>query len=321
MENSKLATQNPKRFFFMGRRYSSAILFLGILVLANGASSTDALAYSGPASVRVELLPVYTDTSVTSGILKFLRKGEGVNIEAETITSEERWCSVRESGREMMVGFVNCEGLEYFSPSRQPSVRLIRSIPPKQTGPAPRPVYLLQALWNEDIGRVRDLLENGADPNAQTSCGTRPLLIAAKKENTEIIRILIENGAKVDGKDKNGLTPLICAISAGKAGNVEVLIAAAADLNAKDNKGITPLMWATMKGYADIVEILLTSGADVNAKTPDGMTAQRMSQKSIADLKRSVGEAGNDNGKGETPRIRLTRHETVFRLLQRNGGQ
>jgi hypothetical protein len=321
MENLKLATQNPKRFFFLERRYSLAILFLGILVLGNGVPLTDAPAYSGPASVKVELLPVYTDASVTSGILKFLRKGEGVDVEAETITSEERWCSVRESGRKMMVGFVNCEALEYIPPSGQPFARLIPSVPPKETGPAPRPGYLLQALWNEDIGRVKDLLEKGADPNAQTSCGTRPLLIAAKKENKEMIKILIENGATVDGKDKNGLTPLMSAVAAGKAGNVEVLIAAAADLNARDNKGITALMWATTKGFADIVEILLSKGADVNAKTPDGLTAQRMSQKIIADLKRSAGEAGNDDGKGDTPRIRLARQERVFQILQKNGGQ
>jgi hypothetical protein len=305
----------------MERRFTLAILFFGILVLGNGVPLTDALAYSGPASVKVELLPVYTDTSVTSGILKFLRKGDAVEVEAETITSEDRWCSVRESGRKMMVGFVNCEALEYFSPSRQPSARLIPSVPPKETGPAPRPGYLLQALWNEDIGRMKDLLGKGADPNAQTSCGTRPLLIAAKKENTEMTKILVENGAKVDGKDNNGLTPLMSAASAGKAGNVEVLIAAAADLNAKDNKGITVLMWATVKGFANIVEILLSNGADVNAKTAEGLTAQRMSQRIIADLKRLGDEAENDDKKGDTPRTRLARHERVFRILEKNGGE
>ena len=321
MANSKLSIQNTKRFFLMERRSSLAVLVLGIFVLGNGVPLTEVLGYSGPATVKVELLPVYTDTSVTSGILKFLKKGAAVEVEAETITSEDHWCSVRESGRKMMLGFVNCEALDYFPASRQTSARLIPSPPPKETGPVPRPAYLLQALWNEDIGRMKDLLEKGADPNAQTSDGTTPLLIAAKKGNTEIIKILVENGAKVDGRDKNGLTPLMSAASAGKARNVQVLIAAAADLNAKDNKGITALMWATLKGFADIVEILLSNGADVNAKTAEGLTAQRMSQRIIADLKRSVGEAETDDEKGDIPRIRLARHERVFRILERNGGQ
>jgi hypothetical protein len=262
-----------------------------------------------------------------------------VDVEAETITPEGQWCSVRESGRKMMVGFVNCEALEFSTLSKQspgemkppspppkmeerkPSARLIPSVPPKETGPAPRPGYLLQALWDEDIGRMKDLLGKGADPNAQTSCGTRPLLIAAKKENTEMTKILVENGAKVDGKDNNGLTPLMSAASAGKAGNVEVLIAAAADLNAKDNKGNTVLMWATVKGFANIVEILLSNGADVNAKTAEGLTAQRMSQRIIAALKRSGDEAENDDKRGDIPRTRLARHERVFRILEKNGGE
>jgi hypothetical protein len=305
----------------MKRRFTSAILFLWILVLGNGLPFTDTLAYSGPATVKVELLPVYTDTSVTSGILKFLKKGDGVDIEAETISTEGHWCSVKESGRKMMVGFVNCEALDYFSSSRKPSARLIPSNPPKETGPVPRPGYLLQALWNEDLGRIKDLLEKGADPNAQTSCGTRPLLIAAKKGNTEIIRILIESGAQVDGRDKSGLTPLMSAASVGKAGNVETLIAAAADLNAKDNKGITALMWATVKGFADVVEILLSNGADVKAKTTEGLTAQRMSQRIIADLKRSSGDAEDTDEKGDIPSNRLARHERVFRILERAGGE
>jgi hypothetical protein len=305
----------------MERRFTSAILFLWILVLGNGVPFTDTLAYSGPATVKVELLPVYTDTSVTSGILKFLKKGDGVDIEAETMSAEGHWCSVKESGRKMMVGFVNCEALDYFSSSKKPSARLIPSIPPKETGPVPRPGYLLQALWNEDLGRIKDLLEKGADPNAQTSCGTRPLLIAAKKGNTEIIRILIESGAQVDGRDKSGLTPLMSAASVGKAGNVETLIAAAADLNAKDNKGITALMWATVKGFAEVVEILLSNGADVKAKTTDGLTAQRMSQRIIADLKRSSGDAEDTDEKGDIPSNRLSRHERVFRILERAGGE
>lgn len=323
----------------MERRFTSAVLILGVLILGNAAPLTDAFAYSGPATVKVKLLPVYTDTSVTSGIVKFLKKGEVVEVEAETITSEGRWCSVKESGQKMMVGFVNCEALEFSTPSRQsveeikppppppkieerkPSARLIPSIPAKETAPIPQLGHLLQALWNEDIARIKDLLGKGADPNAQTSCGTRPLLIAAKKRNPEIIKILIENGAKVDGRDRNGLTPLMSAAAVGQAKNVEVLIHAGPDLNARDNKGFTALMWATMKGFPDVVEILLGHGADVKVKTTEGLTAQRLSQRIIADLKRSIGEAEKANDKEDISRLRLARHEQVFRILERAVGE
>jgi len=318
----------------MERRFTSAVLFLGVLILGNAAPLTKALSYSGTATVKVNLLPVYTDTSAMSGILKFLKKGDVVEVQDETINSEVRWCSVKESGQKMMVGFVNCEALDFSTPSRQsmweiklppppmkteerqPQARLVPSTPSKVTEPIPQLGPLLQAVWNEDIPRIRDLLGKGADPNAQTSCGTRPLLVAAKKKSPDIIKILIENGAKVEGRDRNGLTPLMSAASVGQTRSVEVLIDAGADLNAKDNKGFTAIMWATMKAFPEVVEILFSSGADLNVKTTEGLTAKRLSQRIIADLKRAPGE-------GEKPdkevASRLTRHERVFQMLESAG--
>jgi ankyrin repeat protein len=201
---------------------------------------------------------------------------------------------------------------------RQPQARLFPSTPSKVTGPIPQLGHLLQAVWNEDIPRIRDLLGKGADPNGQTSCGTRPLLVAAKKGNPEIIKILIENGAKVDGRDRNGLTPMMSAASVRQTRSIEVLIDAGADLNAKDNKGFTAIMWATMKGFPEVVEVLFSSGADLNVKTTEGLTAKRLSQRIIADLKRPPGE-------GERPdkevTSRLTRHEQVLKMLESAGGE
>ncbi len=318
------------------RRFTSAVLILGVLILGNAAPLTKALSYSGMATVKVNLLPVYTDTSAMSGILKFLKKGDVVEVQDETITSEVRWCSVKESGQKMMVGFVNCEALDFSTPSRQSmweiklpplpikieerqsQARLVPSTPSKATGPIPQLGPLLEAVWNEDISRIRDLLGKGADPNAQTICGTRPLLVAAKKKNPEIIKILIENGGKVEGRDRNGLTPLMSAASVGQTRSIEVLIDAGADLNAKDNKGFTAIMWATMKAFPEVVEILFSSGADLNVKTTEGLTAKRLSQRIIADLKRPPGE-------GEKPdkevASRLTRHERVFKMLESAGGE
>ena len=80
-------------------------------------------------------------------------------------------------------------------------------------------------------------------------------------------------------------------------------------------------MWATAKGFADVVEILLSNGADVKAKTQEGLTAQRMSQRIIADLKRSSGDAEDADDKEDIPSNRLARHERVFRILERAGSE
>jgi len=329
----------------MLKTFTSALLIFGGLIFAGIASPDKAGAYSGPATVKVDLLPVYTETSVTSGIVKFLKRGDIVEVQAETITEDEKWCSVKETGRKTMVGFVNCYALEYFKEQREsfdrqekkppaaalkskdtyPSARLIPAEPPKESKAYPHLGVFLQALWNEDIARVKDLLEKGADPNAQTVYGTRPLLIAAKKRNQELIKLLIEKGAQVDGRDRSGLTALMAAASAGQDQNVLFLIAAGADVNARDHKGLTPLIWATVQGYPHIVEILLDKAADVNKKIAEGLTAQRLSQRIVADLKRTLGNAekANNKNKEDISKLQrnLARHEQVLRLLENAGGK
>ncbi len=327
----------------MQKPFTSALFVLEIFIFTGIALLGEAGAYFGPATVKVDLLPVYAETSVTSGIVKFLKKGDVVEVQGETIASGGKWCSVKESGRATMVGFVNCYALEYSqeqgqsfdrqekkppsaflkSKDPQPSARQIPAEPQKESKGSPQLGEFLQALWNEDIARVKDLLEKGADPNAQTTYGTRPLLIAVKKRNQGLIKLLIEKGAQVDGRDRNGLTALMAAASAGRDQNVLFLIAAGADVNARDQKGLTPLIWATVQGYPHIVEILLNKAADVNTKIAEGLTAQRLSQRIIADLKRSLDNAEKANNKEDISRLRrnLARHEQVLRLLESTGGK
>jgi ankyrin repeat protein len=181
----------------------------------------------------------------------------------------------------------------------------------------------LYALWRADTAEVKDLLKKGADPNAQTVDGARPLLIAAKLRNSDLIRILIENGADVNGKDRNGMTPLMAAASMGQAKNAEVLIGAGADLNAMDNNRITALMWATLKGFPDVVKILLARGADVHGKTKEGLTAWVLSKRIIGDIQRQLAEDQKARNKAALSEHRknLTKHEKVFRLLEEAGGK
>ncbi len=294
------------------------------------------------ARVRVGLLPVYSDTHVTSGIVKFLKRGDRVEVLAETVVTDSKWCSVRESARAPMLGFVNCLALE-FSPEEKKDAAAqgkkpppvvhppeepkspARPVPrksPKETKDPPPYGEFLQVLWKEDVGRVREMLQRGIDPNKPTSFGTRPLLIASKKKNPELLKVLMENGAGVDGKDGNGLTALMAASSMGFPANVRLLITAGADVNARDLKGLTPLMWATVQGHPQIVEILLAHGAEVQAKTGEGLTALRMSQRIVANLKSSPAEGQ----KGSSPELiskrkkDLSRHEQVLRLLEKAGG-
>ena len=290
-----------------------------------------------PATVKVNLLPVYSGPSVISGIVTFFKKEDRVEVRSELFNLEGKWCAVAESAQGAGLGFVNCGALESFSPPREnfdgegklpplpsPPDDTLPAVGPLPSGPVGKnethPSFgeFLMALWNRDTGRVADLLEQGIDPNGQTSYGTRPLLIAVKKENPDLLGILISHGADVDGRDRNGLTPLMAAASLGLAQNVRFLIDAGADVNSRDEKGLTPLMWATVSGHPRVVGILLANGAEVNAKTGEGLTARGLSQRINTGLQQSFVKIQERSGGKDLGRLRrkLAKHEEVLRLLE-----
>ena len=321
------------------QRFISALQIGGILFLGPAALAAD---LSEPATVRIGALPVYAGPSVTSGIVKFLRKEEEVEVQSEFFNREGKWCAVAEPSRKTPLGFVNCEALLFSKPRRQtpppreetripsppkpePAWPLARHTPPepwRQKEPLHSFGAFLQALWHEDLARVENMIKEGIDPNAKTSLGNRPLLIAAKKRNPAMLEILIANGAKVDAPDRNGLTALMAAASMGLTQNVRVLISAGANVNARDEKRATPLIWAAISGHPQVVEILLAHGADGKIKNRDGLTALALSKRITAGHKKSLAEAQEANRKEDLPELRKTleRHEAVLRLLSESEG-
>jgi hypothetical protein len=289
------------------------------------------------------MLPVYTGPSVTSGIVKFLKKEEGVEVQSELFNQEGKWCAIAEPSKKTPLGYVNCEGLVFSRPQKQTAARGEESRPPASLKPeSPRPPVrltppgsreekepspllgeFLQALWQEDLTRMENMLKAGINPNGQTSTGNRPLLIAAKKRNPRPLEILIAHGAQVDAPDRNGFTALMAAASMGLVSNVRVLISAGAKVNIRDEKGSTALIWAAISGYPQVVEILLAHGADVKAKNKDGLTALSLSKRINASRRRSVAEAQEGIRKEELAELRkgLARHEAVLGLLEKAGGE
>jgi hypothetical protein len=288
------------------------------------------------------MLPVYTGPSVTSGIVKFLKKEEGVEVQSELFNQEGKWCAIAEPSKKTPLGYVNCEGLVFSRPQKQTAARGEESRPPaslkpelprpparlpppgprEEKEPAPPLGEFLQALWQEDLTRMENMLKAGIDPNTETSTGNRPLLIAAKKRNPKLLELLIARGAKVDAADRYGQTPLMAAASMGLAQNVRVLISAGANVNARDGKGSTPLIWATISGHPQVVEILLGHGADEKLKNKDGFTALGLSKRITAARRRALAEAEEASRKEELAELRkaLARHEAVLHLLEKPEG-
>lgn len=68
-----------------------------------------------------------------------------------------------------------------------------------------------EAIKNGDAGAVKDLLENGVDPNYCDKQGMSILHLAAVFNFSEITFLLMDAGAKIDAKNAQGETPLDCA--------------------------------------------------------------------------------------------------------------
>ena len=116
-----------------------------------------------------------------------------------------------------------------------------------------------------DLEAAKQLLNKGAEVNANDEYGNTPLHIAAFKADLEVVRLFLHRGANIKAKDSNGNTALHSASNRGHLKVVEVLLAKGAEIEAKDSNGNTPLHFASMCGRLKVAGLLLDKGAEVNA--------------------------------------------------------
>jgi ankyrin repeat protein len=122
---------------------------------------------------------------------------------------------------------------------------------------------LIQACKDGDLGRVIELVEQGADIHCETIYGSTPLHYA---RSVEIVQYLVEQGANMHCKNNYRSTPLHLAESINI---VQYLVEQGADINCKDYRGWTPLHYAKS---VEIARYLVEHGADIHCKDYYGRT-------------------------------------------------
>ena len=72
---------------------------------------------------------------------------------------------------------------------------------------------LFQAVEENNLASVRDILMRGTDPNVRDTNGRTPLIIAVRLENLEILLALLDARADPNMEDSSGNTPLTIALN------------------------------------------------------------------------------------------------------------
>ena len=123
---------------------------------------------------------------------------------------------------------------------------------------------------------VSELLLNHPklDPNARGLNGVTTLMSYVWRERKDTVQQLLDRGADVNAQDSDGDSALHGAAQNGNIEIIDLLVAKGANLNLKNKVGGTPLMWAAVYGHEDAARRLLERGADPSLKDADGKTAR-----------------------------------------------
>ena len=120
------------------------------------------------------------------------------------------------------------------------------------------------AIRNNDLVRLKQLVQDGADVNLADRHGESPLMYAATVGSLQAMEFLIAHGADVNAQNQFGSTALIW--SATDLAKVKLLVGHGANVSAATKRRRTALLIAAMSdGSADIVRFLLEKGADPKA--------------------------------------------------------
>ncbi len=131
---------------------------------------------------------------------------------------------------------------------------------------------LITAILNNDPELIELLLAKGADVNARGSSDITPLIVACYDGDTQTARILLEKGADLTSATDDGTTCLLMAVDSGSEETAKLLVQKGAPVDAADKAGITPLILAAQQGQMKMVELLLNAKAKVNVKSVTGLT-------------------------------------------------
>ncbi|MBX9792642.1 MAG: ankyrin repeat domain-containing protein [Pirellulales bacterium] len=119
-----------------------------------------------------------------------------------------------------------------------------------------------RAALGGHVDIVELLLDNGANVNAESKGGYRPLHAGALQGGTRTVKLLLTRGADPNAADERGETSLHSAIKGDcELETVRLLVAWGAKLDVPNNEGVTPVRLAAIRAAKPVYDWLVaTSG-------------------------------------------------------------
>jgi len=146
---------------------------------------------------------------------------------------------------------------------------------------------LTQAVLDNDVEQVKELIDEGADVNELNDDYESPLLVTSYTDddhlNLEMLKLLLDNGANPSIGDADDWTILHAAASMGDKQAIDLLLKYGADINQQDSSGETPIFDTTYEvDDVKTFQYLIKKGADLSIKNVDGMTVKEVAKENGA---------------------------------------
>jgi ankyrin repeat protein len=141
---------------------------------------------------------------------------------------------------------------------------------------------LLAAISGRHFGQARELLQEGADPNAaqpfeppddsSSSWGATALMLAVEEGDMATVRALLRGGASVQTKDRLG-TPLLWHVNSDRDDIARLLLEKGALIEGRTAWGWGDVVEAVITGQPKTLRLVLMNGGDPNERGADGLSA------------------------------------------------
>ncbi len=170
------------------------------------------------------------------------------------------------------------------------------------------PLHL--AAWADNADMIDLLLDNGANPYAQSNLspeGLMPLHLAIVNGSLDAIRALLSGGVEVDVRLPSGQTPLMYALTVSaleRARTVTILLEHGADPNLQNNAGNTALHQAARWNRLSSISTLIEYGASLDLQNNAGKTVLDVAvSPQVVELLRGLdaGQTNSEPGARATP--------------------